>query len=179
MPGDFILANMELPRKKRTREHIIASQSINHVEYYIYNVGFTAERVENDYGYDLILFTYNSEGYVEQGNVYIQLKASDRLISNPPNNEYKYRISIEDYNQWINEPLPVFMVLYDAKNSKAFWQYVQSYFELNGKQKPRRNAKSVQIRIPTRNRINKRAIYIMQKSKNRVLDQIDGIIEHV
>src|SRR6266478_1175045 len=53
------------PRKQRTREHVIASQSVNHVERFIIDEGHTAQRQESDYGYDLILSTFDEQGYAE------------------------------------------------------------------------------------------------------------------
>ena len=46
-----------MQRKTRTREHVIASQSVAHVEKHIAAAGYTAERFLNDYGYDLSLYT--------------------------------------------------------------------------------------------------------------------------
>ena len=40
------------PRKQRTRQHVIADQSVNHVERFIIDEGHTAQRLEKDYGYD-------------------------------------------------------------------------------------------------------------------------------
>ena len=56
-----------IPRKQRTREHVIASVSINYVERHIYEAGHTVERVESDYGYDLLVFTYDDAGCPEIG----------------------------------------------------------------------------------------------------------------
>ncbi len=53
------------PRKRRTREHVIADQSVNHVERYVIDEGHVAQRIERDYGYDMYLFTFDKEGYVE------------------------------------------------------------------------------------------------------------------
>lgn len=44
-------------RKKRPREHIIAGLSVNYVERYVFLRGYSVERIEYDYGYDLIIFT--------------------------------------------------------------------------------------------------------------------------
>ena len=60
------------PRKQRTRQHVIADQSVNHVERLIIDEGHTAQRMEKDYGYDLLLFTYDEQGYVEPGLVSLQ-----------------------------------------------------------------------------------------------------------
>jgi hypothetical protein len=45
-------------RKRRTREHVIADLSINHVERLVLRCGWTAERTRYDYGIDLYMQTY-------------------------------------------------------------------------------------------------------------------------
>jgi hypothetical protein len=67
------------PRKRRTRQHVIAAQSVNYVERFIIDAGHTAQRWEADYGYDLVLTTYDEQGYVEPGSVRLQLKAGETL----------------------------------------------------------------------------------------------------
>jgi hypothetical protein len=67
------------PRKRRTRQHIIADQSVNHVERFIIDEGHTATRMPNDYGYDLLMMTFDEKGHAEPGLVFLQLKASDSL----------------------------------------------------------------------------------------------------
>lgn len=52
-------------RKQRTRQHVIAAQSVNYMERFIVDEGHTAQRVESDYGYDLVLTTFDEEGYPE------------------------------------------------------------------------------------------------------------------
>jgi hypothetical protein len=49
-------------RKRRTREHVLADQSANHVERFIIDEGHTAQRLGSDYGYDLVLFTFDEDG---------------------------------------------------------------------------------------------------------------------
>jgi hypothetical protein len=46
---------------------VIADQSVNYVERLIIDEGHTAQRLAQDYGYDLILFTYDAQGYAESG----------------------------------------------------------------------------------------------------------------
>ena len=67
------------PRKRRTRQHVIADLSVHHVEGFILEEGHTAQRMEKDYGYDLLLFTYDEQGYAEPDFVPIQLKAAESL----------------------------------------------------------------------------------------------------
>lgn len=68
-----------MDRKRRTREHVIADLSINHVERLILRCGWTNERSSHDYGLDLYMDTYNINGEVENGRITFQLKATDAL----------------------------------------------------------------------------------------------------
>src|SRR5437899_5839460 len=69
------------PRKQRTRQHVIADLSVHHVEGFILEEGHTAQRLDSDYGYDLVLVTYDERGYIEPDSVYIQLKAAESLAA--------------------------------------------------------------------------------------------------
>lgn len=99
-------------RKRRTREHVIAAQSVNYVECFIIDEGHTAQRAESDYGYDLFLFTYDELGYAEEGTVFLQLKASESLPESKGG--YRHDLDIRDYNRWKSEPMPVILILFDA-----------------------------------------------------------------
>jgi hypothetical protein len=72
-----VARSIPTPRKQRTRQHVMADQSLNYVERFIIDAGHTAQRLTQDYGYDLILFTYDERGYAEPGAAFLQLKASD------------------------------------------------------------------------------------------------------
>ena len=84
------------PRKRRTRAHVIADQSVNHTERFIIDEGHTATRVDKDYGYDLLLFTFDEQGYIEAGIVPFQLKAAEWLQA--VGNDYVFDLDIRDYN---------------------------------------------------------------------------------
>ena len=94
--------------------------------YFLVN-GFSVERVEKDYGYDLIMFTYDNQGEIENGQVYLQLKATKNISI--VDNTITFSVSVKDLNLWIKEPMPVFIILYDANLKIAFWLYVQAYYE--------------------------------------------------
>ncbi len=64
-------------RKLRTREHVLADLSINHVERQILLRGFAVNRPDTDYGIDLVMLTYDDQGGVEPGQVLFQIKATD------------------------------------------------------------------------------------------------------
>jgi len=115
-------------KKRRTREHIIADLSVNYFERQALLCGYSVERVRNDYGYDLFLFTYNADGEIENGDIRIQLKATDKLPSIKADGTFPYRISRSDLILWLNELSPVILIVYDARNETAYWLNVQQYF---------------------------------------------------
>jgi hypothetical protein len=51
--------------KLRTREHVLAELGINHVEHQVLLCGFSIDRVQHDYGYDLTRATYSATGEFE------------------------------------------------------------------------------------------------------------------
>jgi hypothetical protein len=144
------------PRKRRTRQHVIADQSVNYVERFVIDEGHTAQRLEKDYGYDLILFTYDDRGYTEPGSVFIQLKAAETLQAVGP--DCVFDLDIRDYNLWTKETMPVILILFDASRRRACWLPVQRYFEEDAARRPTKGAKTVRVRVPTRQSVNRRAI---------------------
>lgn len=134
------------PRKRRTRQHVIADQSVNYVERFIIDEGHTAQRTERDYGYDLLLFTYDGDGFVEPGFVGMQLKAAESLQK--VGGEFVYDLDIRDYNLWMWERQPVVLILYDASRRRAYWLAIQRYFREDENRRPKKRAKTVRVRIP-------------------------------
>jgi hypothetical protein len=153
------------PRKRRTRQHVIADQSVNHVERLIIDEGHVAHRVTTDYGYDLVMNTFDGDGYAEPGVVFLQLKASDALTSSGQN--YAYDLDIRDYNLWKIENQPVYLVLFDAVARRAYWLHVQNFFRSTSR-RPRKGAKTVRVWIPTRQVLNRKAVARMRASKNEL-----------
>jgi uncharacterized protein DUF4365 len=117
-----------LTRKLRTREHVIADLAVNHVERQALLCGFSVERMEHDYGIDLVLFTYTAAGEVESGCIFIQVKATERLRWPRSQGRASFRVSREDLVGWMNEFLPVILIVYDASVDRAHWIHVQGYF---------------------------------------------------
>ncbi len=115
--------------KRRTREHVIADLSANHVERHALLCGYSVERVRHDYGIDLILFTYNTRGEVESAKVFLQLKATDRLRMTADKTLVLFKLQAADLRSWLAEFQPVILVVYDAVQERACWLYVQAYFE--------------------------------------------------
>ncbi len=164
------------PRKKRTRQHVIAAQSVNYVERFILDEGHTAERTASDYGYDLTMYTYDEEGYAEEGSVYLQLKASEKIT--PLGDDFVFDVDLRDYALWTAEPMPVILILFDASRRRAYWVYVQRYFAQKASRQPRMSAKTVRVRVPKRQAVTHAAIRMLRSYRRRVLEQLEGAIDH-
>lgn len=155
------------PRKQRTRQHIIADLSVHHLEGFILEEGHTAQRLHPDYGYDLFMFTYDSQGYVEPGLVWFQLKASESFQTS--DSAYVFDLDIRDYNLWMLEEMPVILVLFDASRRRACWLPVQRYFLEDVTRQPKSGARSVRLSVPQRQVLNRRAIRNFQNLKSVAL----------
>jgi hypothetical protein len=92
------------PRKQRTRQHVIADLSVHHVERFILEQGYTAQRLGSDYGYDLLVSTFDEQGYVEPGSIYFPFKAKETL--DEIGTHYAFDMDIRDDNLWIREKCP-------------------------------------------------------------------------
>src|SRR4051794_36798958 len=154
---------MFAPRKQRTRQHVIADQSVNHVERFIIDEGHTAQRLEKDYGYDLILFTFDEQGYAEPGLVWLQLKAAETLPA--VGSDHVFDLDVRDYNLWVVEEMPVILILFGASGRRACWLDVQRYFHADATRRPKKGAKTVRVRIPRRQVVSRRAIAKMRALK--------------
>jgi hypothetical protein len=165
-------------RPQRTRQHVIASQSYNHVEKFFIDKGHTVDRPGEDYGYDLIVNTFDLQGYAENGEVRIQIKASDNHNYNKQKDFISFEITRQHYDLWTNELMPVFLVLYDAKKRVAYWLYVQAYFSSNPSRKPKANTRTLTLRIPLTNEFTDATVEFIRECKAKVLTQIAGEISH-
>jgi hypothetical protein len=150
-------------RKQRTRQHVIADLSAHYVEGFILEEGHTAQRLGSDYGYDLFMCTFNDLGYAEPGAVFFQLKAMETL--NESGTNYVYDLDIRDYNLWMREEWPVILILFDATRRRAFWLPIQRYFEEDTSRQPKKGTKTVRIRVPMRQGVNRGAIAKMRDLK--------------
>jgi hypothetical protein len=154
-------------RKQRTRQHVIADQSVHHVEGFIIDEGHTAQRLGSDYGYDLVVTTYDEQGYIEPGQILLQLKAAEHLAGVGTN--YVFDLDIRDYNLRMRERMPVLLILFDASRKRAFWLAIQQYFRADEARQPRQHAKTVRVYVPMRQAVNRRAIATMRQLKRAAL----------
>jgi hypothetical protein len=122
------------------------------------------------------LYTYDEEGYAEEGAIYLQLKASEKWRASGDN--FVFDMNLRDCMRWTREPMPVILVLFDASQRRAYWLYVQRYFATHPPRKLDRGGGTVRVRIPKRQAVTRSAIRRMRAYKQRVLDQLEGAIDH-
>jgi hypothetical protein len=164
--------------KRRTRAHILADLSANHVERQALLCGFSVERVAHDHGIDLLLTTYDLRGVVQNGYVAFQLKATDspRRVAN--GSAVAYALDTRDLLHWLNEPTPVILVLYDGRADRAYWIYVQAYFSRAGAVRPGRGRRSVTVHLPIENVVDPTAMRQFARYRAAVQRQLRGAIRH-
>ena len=141
--------------KQRTREHIIADLSVNHAERQFLIAGYTSGRVLSDYGYDMVINTFDDAGHLEPGLIFVQMKASDAPTYNQSGDFVTLRVDERDDIIWREEIYPVALIMYDAAKEAAYYVHYQT-LPLNSRQS---------VRIPTTNRFDANAAKVLRDAK--------------
>lgn len=163
-------------RKIRTREHIIADISENHFESFALMKGFSTESTAHDYGYDIIMSTYDTNGEIENGFVLVQLKATDTISLINGNTKVSFPVDKRDLNLWLNEFYPVILVVYDAKTKKGYWLYLQAYFQSLTNFSLSKVGSSHNVHIPMTNVVSKGAMTKFKKYKDKLYKQVQNVV---
>ena len=66
-------------RKRRTRQHVIGDLGFNHTEFQVLKANYILNRLFPDYGYDGSMVTFDINGELEPGNIFFQVKATDKI----------------------------------------------------------------------------------------------------
>ncbi len=154
--------------KRRTREHVLADLGVNHVERQALLCGFSVDRVQHDYGYDLTLATYTEGGEFEPGAVHIQVKATDRLPRLAKGKVFSWKISRRDLKLWLDETYPVILVVYDGENDVAYWIHVQEHVLRHEMPRLFGAGETINVRIRTTDRLTPQAIHRIARVKNEI-----------
>jgi hypothetical protein len=165
-------------RKRRTREHVIADLSANHVERHALLCGFAVQHVTHDYGIDLWISTFNHLGEVENGEIRVQLKATDHLKVVSGGQFTTFQVEREDLHHWLLEPMPIILVMYDAPTEVAYWLYLQAYFKSQPGFDFNKIKTKVTVRIPTANIVDQAAMRKLAEYRNAILAQMEGMVHH-
>jgi hypothetical protein len=159
-------------RKRRTRAHIISDLSVNYVEKCVLLCGWTVQRFSPDYGLDLLMTTFNRRGEIENGDVRLQIKATDSLRSISSRNAIAVRLEWRDVLYWLNEPLPVILVVYDAKSDQAWWLYLNEALRAEGGNVPTKA--NLTVNVPLDNVLDSKAVRRFRVFRDKVLARSRG-----
>ena len=156
--------------KLRTRSHIIADMAVLHVQTLAVLCGFTAQRSESNYGYDLNLYTYNEKGEAENDALQLQVKASDDLQTYALVREhvFSFTVSKRDYQLWCNASFPVFLILYDAQLREAYWLDIH----LHAKQVSETKERYIRLRVPRNNVLGAGTTIHMRHRKLDIIEEL-------
>ncbi len=158
-------------RKRRTRAHIIADLSVNHVEKRILQCGWIVQRYRPDYGLDLMMRTFNRRGEIENGDVRLQIKATDSIKIMAGRKTIAVRVEWRDMVYWLNEPMPVILVIYDAKTDQAWWIHLNEAVRAAGLAAP--TTATLTLRIPLANVLDTPAIRRFQKLRDKARREME------
>lgn len=164
-------------RKRRTRAHVLADLSANHVEQFILACGFSAEQTRHDYGVDMFVFFYDADGQIKPGMVQLQLKASDGLTFRDDGDSIAFDLTRADLENWLATPEPVALIVFQPSFG-ARWLYVQSYFEAKKDFDLSAVPSTIRVYVPRRNVVDAEAIRTFERFNDDVIAQQRGKISH-
>jgi Domain of unknown function (DUF4365) len=155
--------------RRRTRADVIVAQARNHIEKFVIDKGHGVDRRRPEYGYHLRITTFDEAGYEENGSILAWLKGSDNLVDLSGKGFFAIKINIKYYNVWIKELDPVFVILYDARNGKAYRVYLRAYFNEHPTRRPTENAERFTLRVSRANLLTGDTIDYMRDRKAAIL----------
>jgi Domain of unknown function (DUF4365) len=162
------------PRKLRTREHVLADLGINYLERQVLLCGCAVQRMQSDYGYDLTMSTFNAKGEIEAGVIFFQVEATDNLPLLADGKTVSRVVSRRDLPLWLSEAFPVVLVVYDGRRDRAFWPHLQAYFANRPTADLFLAGKTINVRLPVTNRLDRRSVLRMIHTKNATQAQLQG-----
>jgi hypothetical protein len=128
------------------------------VERHVLLCGHTVQRFHPDYGYDLILSSFNERGEAEGGVVFFQVKATEELPLLKDGKTISWPIDRRDIPLWLNESFPVLLVVYDARRNRGFCLHLQKYLAAVPQPELFARRATFNVHLPITHRVNGRAI---------------------
>lgn len=156
-------------RKRRTREHVIADLGVNHVERFVLRCGWTVERARFDYGIDLMVRTFAATGDIENGEVKLQVKATESVPRSPDRSTIPLRLEWRDMLFWVSEPVPVIVALYDAADDRAVWLDVREHFRKRQWARRAASSTTVTVHIPAASVLDEAAVRLFARLRDERL----------
>jgi hypothetical protein len=79
---------------------------------------------------------------------------------------------------WTEEPMPIFLVIYDAQERKAHWLYVQAYFTAHPSRRPKQGAKTLTLQVPLANEFTEDTVEYARARKAVIVSQSKARVYH-
>ena len=118
-------------KKKRIRSHILGSLGVNFVEKQVLLAGYFFERKFHDYSTDGNILTFNENGEVESGWIYVQVKSTDNPVFSNIHQGYILPLEKGDLEYWLTTKYPFILILYNSQKDEAYYLDLQKYFQEN------------------------------------------------
>ena len=113
---------MSLTRSKQSKSGDIAEQ---HLKLKFLERGWTAEKVEFDYGEDLMVRIFEDNGQSTPLLFFVQSKGDQDPKFNIGRNRYEFSPKPQNLSSWDSMWQPVFLVLWDHSTNVGWWDWVQ------------------------------------------------------
>jgi hypothetical protein len=186
-PGGQGKAKSAAVRPERTREHYIEALSRNYVERLILIQGHTVDEPKSDYGYDIVMTTFDYKGDVEfrsgeleNGNVFLQLKATDGLtVSKRDGKTISFEIKRRHAIVWEAELMPVYLVIYSVSDAAAYWLHMQPYLKSADFILPPEAQEKVTVHLSKDQVLDEPAIEEFRRYKSKVVEHIAKELDDV
>lgn len=69
----------------------------------------------------------------------------------------------------MKQPMPVFLLVYDARKTQAYWLYVQAYFKSRKVTRAKRNSGSITVHVLVQNILSEQTVDYMRQKKAEIL----------
>lgn len=114
---------------RRLRSHVLGDLAVAKLTDLFTEVGWTCEKIEQDYGEDLMVRVFENEKATAK-YFFIQSKATDNIERYKAKiGRYRYPFKNSHIESWTAHKQPVLITLYDAKSDRFYWQSIQNYVE--------------------------------------------------
>lgn len=158
--------------KRRTRAEVVADLAVNHVERLILQCGWAVQRLPAEDEVDLLVTTFNRRGEIENGAIRLRIEASDSPRITRDRQRIAVRAPWNDLLYWLNEPLPVILMVYDAQLDRAWWLQLNGKLRIEGRRgKP---GGRVTLGVPLTNVLDLNAIRHFRELRDRAIASIRG-----
>jgi hypothetical protein len=126
----------------------------------------------HDYGIDMSLHSFDDHGEVEQGEIGIQIKATDRPKFVAGRKAVAVRVERRDLWAWLESHTPVLLILYDAGAERAHWILIEEYLEDRRELLVGPGTGRVTVHLPVESVFNVGAVHRLVQQKRRAMPRL-------